>query len=256
MHGLFEHSGRYLVPMRHFAERGWATRAFDHRGHGRSPGLRVHVRRFDEFVWDLEAALAAARDAHPGRPLVVVGHSHGALVALLLALRAPEALSGLALSSPFLGVPAAGRPGAALALGARLLSLLLPWVRLDTGLDAAGVSRDPAVVAAYVADPLVGRKVSARWYTEVSRAFDRALAGAPMLRLPTLVQAAGSDRIADTEATRFLALAPPSVVEAVWWDGLYHELFNEPEREAVFERLAAWLEPLAGRERPEHGPTV
>jgi alpha-beta hydrolase superfamily lysophospholipase len=247
VHGLFEHSGRYLVPMRYFAERGWATVAFDHRGHGRSPGPRVHIRRFDEFIWDLEAALAAARAARPGRPLFVVGHSHGGLVAILFALRAPGALSGLALSSPFLGIPAASRPGAARVFGARVLSLITPRVRLDTGLDAAGISRDPAVVAAYSADPLIGRKVSARWYTEVLLAFERAATGAPLLRLPTLLQAAGQDRIADPEATReFLSRAPAPLVEAVWWDALYHELFNEPEKEAVFARLAGWLEAHAG----------
>jgi lysophospholipase len=248
VHGLFEHCARYHHVARYLVDRGLACQLFDHRGHGRSPGPRVHVSTFDEFLWDVDAAVDAARRRWPALPLFLLGHSHGALVSLLWTLRHGEALAGLALSSPFLGVPPAARPGRLLALAARVLSVVLPGLRLDSGVDSGGVSRDPRVVAAYRADPLIGGKLSSRWYTEALAAFAAAQRGAALLRTPTLLMAAGRDRIADVEATRRLAAAiPPDLLQTVWWDELYHEIFNEPEKEAVLARLGDWLESRLAR---------
>ena len=243
IHGLAEHSGRYTHVGEHLAARGWVVHAFDYRGHGRSPGLRVHVDRFGDLLDDTAAVLEAARRRHPGLPVFVVGHSLGGLIALLYALAHPDGLAGVAVTSPALGTHPSLRPPKAKRAAAHLLSAVAPRTLFRTGIDPRGLSHDPEVVRAYAADPLVSHSVSARFYTETARAMAEAHQGASRLRVPALVMASANDAIVDAGATRrWLAAAPPGRVEAVFYDPLAHELFNEPERQEVLARLEEWLE--------------
>lgn len=244
VHGLAEHCGRYLNPVRHFVARGWACLGFDTRGHGRSPGPRVHVASFDEFLADVGEARRLARIRHPDRPLVLVGHSQGGLLTLLYALQHDELVDGVIVSSPFLGFHPDTKPANIVSRAARVLSKLTPRVMIDTRLDLDGLSRDPEVVEAYRSDPLVSSKVSIGWANAVSDAQRAAIDEASRLAVPALVMQAGADRIVDPEATRdWVAAAPGGLVEYVEWDGYHHELFNEPllERRRVFDRMEEWL---------------
>lgn len=252
LHRLAEHSGRYLHVGARFAEAGYAVYAIDHRGHGQSPGPRVHVASFDEFLADVDALRTVAQARHPGLPLVLVGHSHGGLIALSYVLQRPAGLAAAILSSPLLGVHPSTRASPALAVLARVLSVLWPGVLLPNHIDASLVSRDPDVVRAYRADPLISHRLSPRWFTESTLAMRQAHERAPHLALPLLLMVSGGDRLVDPEASvRFAARAPRDILDLVLWDGLYHEMFNEPERETVFTKMEAWLEErVSGR-----GPT-
>lgn len=241
VHGLGEHSGRYLHVASYFAQRGFVVRALDYRGHGRSDGARVHVDRFDEFVEDLALLRVKAHAEHPSLPLVLVGHSQGGLIVLRSVLCSPESVAGAILSSPLLGVHPSSRPGPLLATASQLLSVLAPRLRLANNVDPSLVSRDPAVVEAYRRDPLVSSRVSSRWFTSLLAAIEDTFHAAASLRVPLLLMASGSDRLVDPEAAaRWASRAPSSLVEYVLWDGLYHEMFNEPEQEAVFRRMQSW----------------
>lgn len=243
VHGLAEHSGRYRHALAHFAERGFAAYALDYRGHGRSPGRRVHVDDFAEFTADVAAMQDVVRGFHPDRPLVLVGHSQGGLLALLHALRRPQGLAGVVVSSPFLGIQARSRPRAVRRLLASIVTPLLPRLQQKTTVNTSRLSHDPEVGRAYRADPLVSRSVSLGWYAALHDAFAYVQAQAGSLAVPALVLASPDDALADPEATRaFLAKAPPGWVEAVWYPGLYHELFNETEKERVFAQVERWLE--------------
>jgi lysophospholipase len=104
------------------------------------------------------------------------------------------------------------------------------------------LSRDPKIPEAYIADPLVSTTVSARWFTSVLRAHADTLARASSLSVPALVMQSGNDQLTDPAATRSWAShAPADLVEYVEWEGLYHEMFNEPEKEEVFARVESWL---------------
>ncbi len=242
VHGLAEHSGRYCHVMEFFAGRGYDCLAVDMRGHGRSPGRRVHVARFDEYLTDVRAGHELARAANPGRRLFLIGHSQGGLITLRYALTHPQDLAGIVISSPFLGLHPDARPGAALRLAAKILATLAPRLLLSKPPDPTFLSHDPEVGKAYLADPLVSRKVSARWFTEVTAAHADTLARAGDLGLPALVMQSGDDRLADPAATRaWAAAAPPRLVEFVEWEGFYHEMFNEPEKEQVFAKVESWL---------------
>jgi alpha-beta hydrolase superfamily lysophospholipase len=243
VHGLAEHSGRYAQTMADLAARGLACYVPDLHGHGLSPGRRVDVASFDDFLQDVDAAEAVARARHPSLPVGLVGHSMGGLVALLHALRRPQGRPAVAVTSPLLGLHPGSRPSPARRALAKVLYRIAPGLPLPSGLDPTLVSRDPVVVAAYVRDPLVSRRVSARWFRSMQSAAAEVMRGAPRLVVPTLVMAAGADRVVDPEAIRrFAAAAPPGRLEYVEWPRLYHEILNEPERAAVVARLADWLE--------------
>jgi alpha-beta hydrolase superfamily lysophospholipase len=242
VHGLGEHQNRYGHVAAWFAERGFVVLAFDYRGHGRSDGPRVHVDRFDAFVEDLALFRAKATSDHPTLPLFLVGHSQGGLIVLRSALFEPAGLAGVVVSSPLLGVHPSARAGRALEVLVRILSVVAPSLRLPNHVDPTSVSRDTAVVAAYRKDPLVSSRVSSRWYVSLRAAIADTFERAGTLQVPLLAMASGSDRLVDPDATlRFAARAPSALVEFVRWDGLYHEMFNEPEQRSVFQRVHSWL---------------
>jgi len=245
VHGLAEHSGRYLNPIRHFVARGWTCFAFDYRGHGKSPGPRVHVDTFDEFLSDVAEGHRLARIRYPESKTVMVGHSQGGLLTLLYAESNPDHLDAVVVSSPFLGIHPDSKPSGLLRGTSRFVSKLTPKMMFSTALDPAHISRDPEVVQSYVDDPLVSSQVSARWVTSAVDAQKKALSEASLMTIPTLVMQAGNDRLVDPDATRdWVASAPGDLVEYVEWDGYSHELFNEPllDRRQVLDTMEEWLE--------------
>ena len=242
VHGLAEHSGRYQHVMQYFADRDFDCWALDYRGHGQSPGLRVHVDRFDEYSTDLAAVHELVQNAKPQLPLYLVGHSQGGLIVLRYALANPNGLAGIVVSSPFLGLHPDAAPPAALKLVANITSTFAPKLMFSKVAEPSFLSRDPQVDEAYIADPLVSDTVSARWFISIIRAHADTQASAAKLTVPALVMQSGEDRLADPAATRRWAHnAPDDLVEYVEWEGFYHEMFNEPEKEQVFERVEQWL---------------
>lgn len=243
VHGLAEHSGRYRHVMEHFAAASYDCWAFDYRCHGKSPGLRVHVDRFDEFDTDLAAAHELVGSVEPDLPFFLIGHSQGGLLVLRFALAHPEALSGIVVSSPFLGLHPDSAPPKLLHMVANIVSTFASKSMFSKVADSSFLSRSEGVAEAYLEDPLVSDTVSARWFTEVQRAQAETCASAGRLAVPALVMQSGADRLTDPEATRKWAHdAPADLVDYLEWDGLYHEMFNEPERDQVFAKMGSWLE--------------
>lgn len=246
VHGLGEHSGRYDHVGQYLAARGFDTWAGDCRGHGMSPGPRVHVDDFGSYAEDAGAFLALA--AAGSRPLFLVGHSQGGLVTLLRALRHPEGLTGVVVSSPFVAAHEAAAPSALRLAAASVLFRIAPSYVTSTGLDTGALSHDPEVEKQYVADPLVSRKVSASWYRAARAAQEEVNAGAPVFAVPVLVMASGDDRLVDKAAVRAWAeRAPRATTTFIEWPGMYHEMFNELGKEKVLERVADWMEGMIAR---------
>ncbi len=237
VHGYAEHSGRYQHVGEFLAKRGYAVHAFDLRGHGRSEGPRVLVRSMNEYLDDLDAFLQRHRT--PGRRLFLLGHSMGGTIVTLSAVtRAPDPY-GIILSGPVLTL-------AAPRLVARVLMLIgrfFPSLRLRQ-LDSSAVSRDPAVTAAYDADPLVDRgKMHAGTVAAMFRAVRTIEKGAPRIHWPLLVMHGAEDRLASPDGSRALHERASSQDKTLrLYEGLYHEIFNEPEQGEVLAELAAWLD--------------
>ena len=241
-HGYAEHVGRYRDFIAHSTARGLAVAAIDHRGHGRSGGPRGHCRDFAEFIADLHTLAGMAEEWWPGVPRLLFGHSMGGLLAFLYLLRHPDMVRAGALSAPAFEVAdSAPRILQAVAL---LLARVAPRVTFRSNLDPGALSRDPAVGAAYVADPLVHRAASAGFVRAIRAAQAAAMEEAPRLRVPLLILQGDADRLVRPSGATEIAARLSCPHELVLLPGFYHELLNEPasERGRVLEALDRWFD--------------
>jgi acylglycerol lipase len=240
-HGLAEHSGRYTHVAERLNDAGYAVYALDHRGHGKTDGTPGNIDRFAYVRGDLDTLLTQARGEHPGLPVFLLGHSFGGLVALdYLVARGESGLTGLVLSS------AAVDPSVGTALERRVapvLSALAPNLGI-VPLDATAVSRDPAEVKKYVEDPLnYHGKIRARTGAESLAAVARVGSGLGTVTLPVLVFHGTEDRLVSPSGSKMIAERIASSDKTLkLYDGLFHETFNEPEKDAVLDDLVIWLD--------------
>jgi len=241
-HGLGEHARRYDHVVERLVGLGLVVYAPDHRGHGRSGGKRIELRDWSEFIDDLHQLSAIAITENPGLPRFLLGHSMGGAIALTYALDHPDELAGLIVSAPAV-VVTAGKPTFVVEIG-KIIGRFAPNVPVET-LDAKAVSRDPAVVAAYESDPLVYHgKVKAGIARGMVTAAESFPARLPSLTMPTLVLHGTEDRLADVSGSRMIAERAGSPdLTLKTYDGLFHEVFNEPEQEKVLDDVVDWLRP-------------
>ena len=246
VHGLGEHVGRYDLLARRLNRWGFSVRGYDHYGHGESSGPRGGLTSDQRLVDDLSDLVDATRARMPtGRPLVLLGHSMGGLVAALHVARmqgsGPQALGAvdaLVLSSPAFDAGLNAWQKALLATVPRIA----PGLRVGNGLQVDYLSHDPAVVAAYRADPRCHDRISGRLARFIAEGGPAVRERAADWTVPTLLLWAGQDRLVDPAGSQdFAARAPAAVVQARRFDALYHELFNERDAEPVFATLQQWL---------------
>jgi alpha-beta hydrolase superfamily lysophospholipase len=239
-HGASEHSGRYAWTGEQLEARGYAVYAIDHRGHGKSEGPRAVIDRMHNAVEDLHTLVERAQGAHPGRPLVLLGHSMGGCVALAYTSEHEDALDALVLSGP-LAVLEAASPVQRVA--GRVLSAVAPSLGV-VAIDPTAVSRDPAVVRDYDSDPLnYHGKLPARTVAELSKAIDGFPEAVTRFRLPLLVMHGTADRLVPIAGGEMVAERAGSEDKTFKrYDGLFHEILNEPERQQVLDDMADWLD--------------
>jgi alpha-beta hydrolase superfamily lysophospholipase len=243
VHGLGEHSGRYDALAKWFVSHGYAVRSYDQRGHGRTPGRRGALRHSDDLLRDLTAVYENYA-IHSGRHPLLLGHSMGGLVALRAVLDGRVEPSGLVLSSPAL------RSFEPLWLRrlAAVLVRVLPNLPLRNGLPVEALSHDTKVVEEYRTDPLRTGWITPRLADFIFRAGASSITDAWRLRVPSLLLAAGSDRLVDPSGSRDFANGAWATHQLTsrFFDTLFHELFNETEtgRHQVLAQLAEWLRRL------------
>ncbi len=236
VHGFGEHADRYNHVAQALAGAGRSTFAFDLAGHGRSDGRRAVVESVAEVVADIDRLVGEATST--SKP-VLLGHSMGGAFAAAYATVNQGRLSALVLSSPALHLASSPRWQ---ALAVRALASVAPRAGV-TRIDPAGLSHDSAVVAAFASDPLVWHgRFPARTAVELYRASRLAFAGAGELRLPTLILHGDADTIVPVRSSpKFFAALGSQDKELQIFPGLYHEPFNELDREAVIAALLDWL---------------
>ena len=239
-HGYGEQARRYDHVARRFAAAGLVTYALDHRGHGRAGGKRVRVRHMSEFVADFRSLVQTATVEYPGLTRIVLGHSMGGGIVLAYGAQYPDEYDLMVLSGP--AIAAHTGVSKAKALLGKMVGSVLPDLPIEQ-IDPDAVSRDPQVVADYKADPLVHRgKIPAgigKALLVVGETMPR-LAGAitaPLLVVhgerDRLVAAAGSERLVGCVSSRD--------VELKVYPQLFHEVFNEPERDIVLDDVTGWI---------------
>ena len=240
VHGINEHSGRYAYMASHLVAHGIAVYSYDHRGHGQSPGPRVYVDSFDEYVDDLAIVFRNVREQTSGLPLFLMGHSLGGLIASLFVVNHRPELHALILSSPALRIPPDLSPLAQKIVG--IISRVTPRLLMGK-LEIQHISRDKAVQEAYCADPLTNNKgIRARMGFESLQAMKRVRQHPEAFTMPLYLFHGTADRITDPNGSKWLYAEAPSADKSLrLFDGLFHETMNEPERDEVLAELSDWI---------------
>lgn len=240
VHGLGEHSGRYAHVAEAFEKEGYILFGIDHRGHGRSGGVRGHISSIEDFLKDIDLLIEKARTRYPGLPVLLYGHSLGGILVLHYGLKRRPALKGVIATSP--GLHTSLEEQSLKKFMVRLLGSLMPNTALPSGLDTAGISRDAAVVEKYKQDPLVHDKITLGFGKVMLGVIAWTLEHAGEFNLPLLLLHGKSDSIAFPSGSTEVAGALKQNCTLVLWDGAYHELHNEPEKADVFKTMTMWID--------------
>jgi len=240
VHGLNEHSGRYDYFSNFFVNEGFAVYSMDLVGHGKSDGTRAFVKDFVNYIDDINLYLDKIKQLQPGSPIFLIGHSMGGLIGALLLIDYPDQFAGAVLSGSVVQVPDDVSP-LFISLG-KFVSLVLPKLGL-LKIDLSGLSRNPDVVQAYKDDPLVNSgKFTARVSAEMNKSFDRVAVEGSRIKSPVLILHGGSDRIVNPACSHFLyALVSSDIKKLIIYDSFYHEIYNDPGHEQVFEDVSSWI---------------
>lgn len=238
VHGLGEHSSRYAQFAGRLAAEGYRVVGYDQRGHGRTEGKRGDAPSYEDLLDDVEALIVNCRAENPNLPIYLFGQSFGGNLVLNYALRRRSNLAGVIASSPLLQ-PTHSPPRWKQSV-ARVLACVYSSFTFHTGVQAEQLSHDPAVVAAYQADPLVHDQVSARLAVAMLEAGEWALEHAAKLSVPTLLLHGSADAITSVDATFAFAQRAGDRSKLHTFPGLFHELHWEREGDAL-QVIVDWL---------------
>ena len=243
VHGLGEHVGRYPHVANALTDAGYVLAGFDLRGHGKSGGARGHFPSLDAVMQDIRQFFRFISQRYPNLPQFLYGHSLGGLLALTYAVQNKVGLKGVMVTGAGLR-SALQEQKLKLAL-AKMLGSLLPTMIIPSELSVNGLSRDQKVVDTYVNDPLVHDKISMGFSKAGLSAIDVCFAGAKDFAYPLLIMHGKADQVTYPSGSEdFARLASESNKDITLklWDGLYHEIHNEPEQAEVFKVMIAWLD--------------
>lgn len=241
VHGLHEHCGRYQHLAGYLVDKGYAVYGLDLPGHGKSDGMRSYVDSYHDFIISMGNYLEMIQSWQPGLPIYLLGHSMGGLLSAVYLTDHSHQIRGAILSGSLVRVP--DYVSAFLIQIGEILSAILPKYRI-IGFDTEGISRDPAVVQAYHDDPLVFTgKTTNRISNEINRAINFLEEKGPSIKQPLLLLHGGADLICDPAWSRYLHdLVSSTDKQLIVYDGLYHEIYQEPEAESIFSDVLSWLE--------------
>lgn len=241
IHGLGEHMGRYAHVAEALTQAGYALVGFDLRGHGKSAGARGHFPSLDAVMQDLNEFLAFLRSRYPnGLPFFIYGHSLGGLLTLAFTLQAKPDVKGVVVSAP--GLRTALQEQKAKIVLAKVLGSIVPAITLPSGLDPKALSHDQKVVDAYVNDPLVHDKASTGFGKAALSAIDFVFANAVKFPVPLLVMYGSEDKLSYPSGGQDFVKLISGDVTFKLWDGMYHEIHNEPGKAQVLKFIINWLD--------------
>ena len=243
VHGICEHSGRYMNLVNPLMEKGYAVYGMDLRGHGRSAKvLCCHINAWEEFRSDLKAFLQTVRSLESNKPLFLFGHSLGSLIVLdYLLVEKPSFLKGVIVSGAAIEPAGVAKPY--LVAIARFLSKIAPTVALDLKVDATGLSRDAQVLEARRNDPLVHDRASVRFGTEALGRIEWIKEHLSELKGPLLLVHGGADRLNLLDGSRRIYERAASTDKELYiHPGGYHEPHNDLGHDEVARVCQKWMD--------------
>lgn len=241
VHGLGEHCERYDAVASTMNQAGYAVESIDLPGHGNSQGTRGFIESFAHFEDAVLSLYQKIGEWHPDKPVFLLGHSMGGLIASHLLLKHQDKFKGALLSGAAIESPQ--QPPAIQVAIVRLISKLFPKAGVMT-LDASGISRDPAVVENYMNDPLVNKgKLSARLLVEMFNSMDECKAGASSISLPVFIMHGSKDDMTSPNGSQLLFDSVSSGDKTIKiYEGLMHEILNEPEGPQITQEIIEWMD--------------
>jgi len=243
IHGLGEHTGRYLHVGKSMTDAGYALVGFDLRGHGKSGGARGHFPSLNTVMQDMRQFSKFLVQRYPDIPHFLYGHSLGGLLSLAYALQYPAGLNGVIVTGAALRSSLQEQKNKIAMVN--LLGSVLPSITVPSGLDATTISRDADVVQKYINDPLVHDKTSLGLGKAALKAIEQCFTQAKEFAPPLLIMHGSVDKLtypSGSEDFAKLATETNKDVTLKLWDGLYHEIHNEPEKAEVFKVMIEWID--------------
>ncbi len=238
VHGLGEHMGRYQHVAFALQQAGYMVIGYDHVGHGLSSGKRGDTDTPDQLTEHLQHMVKEVKSLHPRLPLVLLGHSMGGLVVQRAAASDRSLADAVVMSSPALATFA----NAVQKLLLATLPKWLPHLRVDNGLKLEGLARDAQVVRDYKHDRLVHRLISASLGAWIVQEGIKAVQQAEQWQVPSLLLYAGQDKLVNPQGSAdFSKRASSEVLQSHCFNVMYHEIFNDPEKQVVLQKLIHWL---------------
>jgi acylglycerol lipase len=239
VHGLNEHSGRYINVASKITPEGYPIYAIDHRGHGKSSGRRAYVKRFEDFLDDLRTFyLNIVRKEAEGKPIFILGHSMGSFITMNYVRLYQEGLSGMILS----GSGSKTTVSASLQFFAKILSFITPTIAIELPFEEEWITRDKEEIKKYDEDPLCGTKTTFRLGAEINKWIKIGFKKVNQIRIPTLLQRGSADQSFDGIDKLFEKIGAEDKTLKIY-EGLKHEIYNEliDDRKIVLKDLLNWL---------------
>ena len=240
VHGLGEHSSRYAHVADFLTSNGIGVETYDLRGHGKSDGCRAFVNSFDEHLRDLDILCKRVQERHSGTPIFLYGHSMGATISTLYVITRKTEFRGLLLSGALIKIGDDISP--LLVKMSSIIGKYAPKMK-TTKLDSASISRDPLIVKDYDDDPLNYRGgIPARTGMELIIAMNRIQIQMETITLPILIMHGSCDKMTDLSGSQELYDTVSSKDKTLkLYDGFYHEIHNDPEKQQVFNDIEGWI---------------
>lgn len=239
IHGLGEHSSRYQHVAKFLTSHGFVVYSMDNRGHGKSEGERGHVNEFEDYMKDMDQLIQEARHDFPNLPAFLYGHSLGGILVLNYALRRKPDVLGVVATGP--GLRTALEEQKLKIVLSKAMASLMPKLGISTGLDAEQISHDPQVVKIYKEDPLVHDRGTPGLAVNLLDSVEWAYQHAHEFPVPLLIMHGSADQIAYARGSQEFASKVRGDCTIKLWEGMAHEIHNEPDKDKVFAYLLDWL---------------
>jgi len=239
IHGQSDHSSRFVHVADFFTGKGFNFFTLDLIGHGKSEGPRGHVFKFAEYLELADLLYDETKKAFPDLPVFLYGHSMGGNICINHALNTTKQVRGYMITSPWIRL-AFEPPAWKIALGKTVKSIY-PGLLQPTGVNPEFISHDKTVVEKYVQDKLVHGKISASGFFEILTNGKNILLNADKLKYPMLLMHGTGDKLTDHNASREFAALRPDLITYKEFEGLYHEMHNEQEKQMIFDTMYNWI---------------
>ena len=242
IHGLGEHSGRYLNYIQEFNNHNISIFTIDTRGHGKSEGMRGHSPSYEKLMSDIHVFVNHVKDIAPNQKYILYGHSMGGNLVINYSIKNDKNINGIIASSP--AIKPAIQPIKIKIILAKLFQKIIPNIRLNNGLDINGISKDPKVIEDYKNDPLNHDRLSIQLGLDLISSGNYALNNSYKITVPMLVFHGKKDRLTSYEASEKLVSNSKSKVKFIGFKNAYHEIHNDTEQEELLTNIFNWIKSI------------